>query len=52
MLPAIIPNDNQVFRVEMEKMLPLKQARGLGHVSIGRLKRGKKGRRTAVKLLE
>jgi hypothetical protein len=43
-LPAIIPNDNQVFRVEMEKMLPPKQARGLGHLSIRRLTQGRKGR--------
>src|SRR5262245_2104748 len=28
-LPPIIPNDNQIFRVEMEKMSPPKQAHGL-----------------------
>ncbi len=43
-LPAIIPNDNQIFRVEMEKAKPPKQSGGLGHVSIGRLPRGKKRR--------
>jgi hypothetical protein len=43
-LPAIIPNDNQIFRVEMEKALAPKQSGGLGHVSIGRLPRGRKNR--------
>jgi hypothetical protein len=43
-LPAIIPNDNQIFRVEMEKALAPKQSGGLGHVSIGRLPRGKNNR--------
>lgn len=38
-LPAIIPNDNQVFRVEMEKAKPPKQSRGLGHVTIDKLRR-------------
>jgi Holliday junction resolvase RusA-like endonuclease len=41
-LPAIIPNDNQIFRVEMEKAPPPKQSAGLGHVAIGRLSRGRK----------
>jgi Holliday junction resolvase RusA-like endonuclease len=43
-LPAIIPNDNQIFRVEMEKAQPPKQSGGLGHVSIGRLPTGRKRR--------
>lgn len=43
-LPAIIPNDNQIFRVETEKMSPPKQARGLGHVGIGRLRASREKR--------
>ncbi len=38
-LPAIIPNDNQVFRVEIEKAKPPKQSRGLGHVIVDKLRR-------------
>ncbi len=37
-LYAIIPNDNQVFRVEVGKTTPPKQSGGLGHVRIRRLK--------------
>jgi Holliday junction resolvase RusA-like endonuclease len=36
-LPGVIPNDNQIFRVEMEKSSPPKQSRGLGHVIIRKL---------------
>lgn len=39
-LRAIVPNDRQVFRVIIEKALPPKQSRGLGHLTIRRL--GKK----------
>ena len=31
---AIIPNDNQIFRVTLEKILPPKQSHGFGHVRI------------------
>lgn len=33
---ALIPNDNQVFRVTVTKMQPPRQSRGLGHVTITR----------------
>lgn len=33
-LPTIIPNDHQVFRVSIEKMLPPGQSHGMGHLVI------------------
>lgn len=33
-LPSIIPNDHQVFRVSVEKMLPPGQSHGMGHLVI------------------
>jgi Holliday junction resolvase RusA-like endonuclease len=33
-LPAIIPNDRQVFRIIIEKSLPPKQSKGFGHLLI------------------
>ena len=36
-LSAIIPNDNQVFKLVIEKALPPKQSRFLGHVEVRRL---------------
>jgi len=47
-LPALIPNDNQVFRVIIEKQDPPKQSHGQGHVTIRAYKprsrpRGRKG---------
>ena len=41
-LTAIIPNDNQIFRVEMEKGLPPKQALGRGHVVVRKLRERRK----------
>lgn len=38
-LEAIVPNDRQVYRVIVEKMLPPKQSKGLGHLTIRRLSR-------------
>jgi Holliday junction resolvase RusA-like endonuclease len=32
----LIPNDSQVFRVTVTKMLPPRQSHGLGHVTIAR----------------
>ena len=37
-LEAIIPNDRQIYRVVIEKSLPPKQAKGLGHLTIRRFK--------------
>ena len=37
-LSAIIPNDNQVFKLVIAKALPPKQSRFLGHVEVRRLK--------------
>ncbi len=37
-LPPIIPNDNQIYRLVVEKSLPPKQSHGLGHLTIGKLK--------------
>lgn len=37
-LPAIIPNDHQVFRVLIEKMIPPGQSHGMGHLEIKRCK--------------
>jgi len=34
----IIPNDKQIYRVTIEKALPPKQSKGLGHVLITRHK--------------
>jgi len=42
-LTPIIPNDKQIFRVEMEKTYPPKQSLGLGHVVIGKLATRRKG---------
>ncbi len=33
-LKPIIPNDNQVFRVTIEKMAPHKQSLGMGHLVV------------------
>ena len=33
-LAGIIPNDHQVFRVSIEKMLPPRQSHGMGHLEI------------------
>jgi len=33
-LPAIIPNDRQVFRIVIEKSLPPKQSKGFGHLLV------------------
>ena len=33
-LKALIPNDNQIFRVTLEKLLPPKQSYGFGHVRV------------------
>lgn len=33
-LSAIIPNDRQVFRIVLEKLLPPKQSKGYGHLLI------------------
>lgn len=42
-LTPLIPNDKQIFRVEMEKSCPPKQSRGYGgHVIIGKLVSRKK----------
>lgn len=38
-LTPIIPNDHQVFRVSIEKMLPPGQSLGMGHLSIKKYKR-------------
>jgi Holliday junction resolvase RusA-like endonuclease len=35
-LPALIPNDNQIYRVIVEKTAPPKQSHGQGHVTIRR----------------
>jgi Holliday junction resolvase RusA-like endonuclease len=35
-LPALIPNDSQVFKVTVEKQYPPGQSHGLGHVTIRR----------------
>ena len=35
-LPALIPNDNQIFRVIVEKQASPKQSHGQGHVTIRR----------------
>jgi len=33
-LPAIVPNDSQIYRVVIEKGLPSKQSKGFGHLII------------------
>jgi len=33
-LPAIIPNDSQIYRVVIEKGLPPKQSKGFGHLTV------------------
>jgi Holliday junction resolvase RusA-like endonuclease len=33
-LPAIIPNDSQIYRVVIEKALPPKQSKGFGHLIV------------------
>ena len=38
-LEPIVPNDRQIWRVIVEKALAPKQARGLGHLTIRRLKK-------------
>jgi hypothetical protein len=37
-LDPIIPNDRQIYRVVIEKSLPPKQAKGLGHLTIRRFR--------------
>ncbi|HLE25716.1 MAG TPA: hypothetical protein VI935_08715 [Thermodesulfobacteriota bacterium] len=37
-LKPIIPNDNQVYKVSIEKVLPPPQSHGLGHLVIKRYK--------------
>ena len=37
-LRPIIPNDHQVFRVTIEKMLPPNQSRSMGHLTIRKYK--------------
>jgi Holliday junction resolvase RusA-like endonuclease len=34
----IIPNDKQIYRVTIEKALPPKQSKGLGHLMITRFR--------------
>jgi Endodeoxyribonuclease RusA len=43
---SIIPNDNQIYRVVIEKALPPKQSRGFGHVTVSRFRSG--GRQTSA----
>lgn len=38
-LKPIIPNDHQVFRVIVEKMLPPRQSRGMGHLVVRKYNR-------------
>ena len=38
-LKPIIPNDRQVYRVTLEKMLPPRQSLGLGHLSVNKYRR-------------
>jgi Holliday junction resolvase RusA-like endonuclease len=38
-LPALIPNDRQIFRVVIEKCAPPRQSRGYGHLTVSRLRR-------------
>jgi len=33
---AIIPNDNQIFRVTLEKLLPPRQSHGFGHIMVSK----------------
>lgn len=33
-LKPILPNDNQIFRVTIEKMTPFKQSLGMGHLTV------------------
>ena len=47
-LPALIPNDRQVFRVTIEKQAPPKQSRGLGHVVITSYAAGRRRRTGGV----
>jgi hypothetical protein len=44
-LPALIPNDRQVFRVVIEKESPPKQSRGFGHVTISSHAAGRRHRK-------
>lgn len=37
-LKPIIPNDNQIFKVTIEKLYPPKQSHGAGHLTIRRYK--------------
>ena len=37
-VPPIIPNDHQIYRVTIEKMLPPKQSHGMGHLIITKYK--------------
>ena len=40
-LTAVVPNDRQIFRVVMEKGPPPGQSRGLGHLTVRKLRRPK-----------
>jgi hypothetical protein len=40
-MKPIIPNDNQVFKVSIEKIIPSPQSRGYSHVMIRKYRRGK-----------
>ena len=40
-LPALIPNDRQIFRVVIEKCAPPKQSLGCGHLTVRRLRQPK-----------
>ena len=37
-LPALIPNDRQIYRVVIEKCAPPKQSLGCGHLTVRRLR--------------
>ena len=40
-LAAVIPNDRQIYRIVMEKAPPPGQSRGLGHLTVRKLRRPK-----------
>lgn len=48
-LVPIIPNDHQIFRVSIEKMLPPGQSHGMGHLEIREYRRT--GRRPAQRIV-
>lgn len=41
-LPAVIPNDSQIYRVLIEKSEPPDQSHGLGHLVVRKLRRTKR----------